>query len=241
MKEVHKFLIALEVLILIVIVCRYAEKMIGVDQTNGMMGYTVETKHPQEAQLLPEEVQLKKVALTFDDGPNENYTEELLDGLAAKDVKATFFLIGKKVKESPDLVKRMYEDGHLLENHSYDHVNLCLLTDEEARSQIAMTNDAITEITGASPDYLRPPFGCNKEDLDTEMNMIEVMWDVDPRDWSLKDTGTIITRVVTKVEDGDIILLHDETATSVAAALEIIDILKSRGYEFVTVDELILD
>ena len=183
----------------------------------------------------------KKVAITFDDGPNECYTEELLDGLAMREVKATFFLIGKKVEENPDIVKRIYEEGHLIGNHSYDHVNLSEMSEETACEQINKTNAAIQEITGSIPAYLRPPFGSYKKHLDEDMNMIEVLWDVDPRDWSVKNTGKIVNRVITKVQDEDIILLHDEYATSVAAAMEIIDILQSRGYEFVTVDELILE
>lgn len=183
----------------------------------------------------------KKVAITFDDGPNECYTGELLDGLAMREVKATFFLIGKKVEENPDLVKRMYEEGHLIGNHSYDHVNLSEMSKEAACEQINKTNEAIQQITGSIPTYLRPPFGSYKKHLDEDMNMIEVLWDVDPRDWSVKNTGEIVNRVLTKVEDEDIILLHDEYATSVAAAMEIIDTLKKQGYEFVTVDELIME
>ncbi len=183
----------------------------------------------------------KKVAITFDDGPNECYTGELLDGLAMREVKATFFLIGKKVEENPELVKRMYEEGHQIGNHSYDHVNLSELSEEAACEQVNKTNAVIQKVTGAVPTYLRPPFGSYKKHLDEDMNMIEVLWDVDPRDWSVRNTGEIVKRVLTKVEDEDIILLHDEYATSVAAAMEIIDTLKKQGYEFVTVDELILE
>lgn len=239
MKEIHKFLISLEVLILIVIVCRYVEGKLVVNPTGTVIEYDEGMDSKEEENT--EEIEAKKVALTFDDGPNEKYTGELLDGLKAKEVKATFFLIGKKIEGSADLVKRMSEEGHLLGNHSYDHVNLCDLSQEDAESQIEMTNEVLIKVTGESTEYMRSPFGCDREELDAKMNMIQVLWDVDPRDWSLKNTGTIVNRVVTKVEDGDIILLHDESATSIAAALEIIDILKSRGFEFVTVDEIILD
>ncbi len=184
---------------------------------------------------------LKKVALTFDDGPNETYTEELLKGLAARNVKATFFLIGKKAAEHPEIVKDIQEGGHLIGNHTYDHVNLYEMSEEKACEQIQETNDVIKEITGQAPEYLRPPFGCSKKNVDEEMNMIAVLWDVDPRDWSNKNTGDVVNRVVTKVKENDIILLHDEYATSVAAALQIIDILQGQGYEFVTVDKLIFE
>lgn len=89
----------------------------------------------------------KKVAITFDDGPNECYTGELLDGLAMREVKATFFLIGKKVEENPELVKRMYEEGHQIGNHSYDHVNLSELSEEAACEQVNKTNAVIQKVT----------------------------------------------------------------------------------------------
>lgn len=184
---------------------------------------------------------IKKVALTFDDGPSPKYTDTLLDGLATRGVKVTFFLIGEKAEEYPDIVKHIYNAGHLIGNHSYGHVNLNELPDEEACSQVNKMNQVISEITGETPEYLRSPFGSRRKNLDCEMNMIEVSWDIDPRDWEVKDTDTIVNRVVTNVSENDIILLHDKYATSVAAALQIIDTLQAQGYEFVTVDELIFE
>ncbi len=244
MKKLHKFFIPIELFLLFVIVCRYMEDRLMDKLTHVTAEYF---KEQEKAPLVPvnakaaEQEEVKKVALTFDDGPNACYTEELLDGLAVKEVKATFFLIGKKVDESPEIVKRIFEEGHLIGNHSYDHVNLNEMSEEKACEQIHKTNEAIKNVTGMIPEYLRPPFGSFKKNLDSDMNMIEVLWDVDPRDWSVKNTGKVVNRVVTNVQDGDIILLHDEYATSVAAAMEIIDILKSQGYEFVTVDELIFE
>lgn len=239
MKKVHKFFISIEIILLVALICCCVKAEKEKESFN-------ETLYSAEGQLQrtagqQKETEIKKIALTFDDGPNECYTEELLDGLASRGVKATFFLIGKKVEENPEIVKRIYEEGHLLGNHSYDHVNLSEMSEKDACEQINKTNDAIREITGIAPEYLRPPFGSYKKNLDEDMNMIEVLWDVDPRDWSVKNTGKVVNRVVTKVEDNDIILLHDEYATSIAAAMEIIDILQGQGYEFVTVDELILE
>lgn len=184
---------------------------------------------------------IKKVALTFDDGPNGDYTEELLAGLATRKVKATFFLIGKKAEMQPQVVKDIWKGGHMIGNHTYDHVNLCNMSESRACEQIEKTNQVIQDITGECPLYLRPPFGRYKKKIDEKMNMIEIRWDVDPRDWSDKNTGDIVNRVVTKVKENDMILLHDTYATSVVAALEIVDILQAEGYVFVTVDELILN
>jgi peptidoglycan/xylan/chitin deacetylase (PgdA/CDA1 family) len=243
MKKMYPFLISIE-LVLLAVLLFGGRKACGDKELVDETLHSVESDKVEGVQAengTESGAELKKVALTFDDGPNECYTEELLDGLAVRGVKATFFLIGKKVEQNPEIVKRIYEEGHLLGNHSYDHVNLSEMSEKDACEQINKTNDAIKQITGTAPEYLRPPFGSYKKNLDAEMDMIEVLWDVDPRDWSIKNTGKVVNRVVTKVEDNDIILLHDEYATSIAAAMEIIDILQGQGYEFVTVDELLLE
>lgn len=183
----------------------------------------------------------KKVAITFDDGPNKDYTADLLEGLKERGVHATFFLLGAEIEKSPELVEQMYQDGHLIGTHSYQHVNLCSLTDEKAVEQIVKTNTLIEEITGECPQFIRPPFGCWKKELDYKAKMIEVLWDVDPKDWCTSNTSVIVQRVLKDIEDGDIILLHDASKSSVDAALQIIDQLQREGYLFVTVEELVLD
>lgn len=180
-----------------------------------------------------------RVALTFDDGPHSVYTPQLLDGLKERDVKASFFLIGKLVEENPEIVKRMYEEGHLIGNHTYDHVQLDLLSDQEACIQVTKAGNAIYEATGVYTAYLRPPFGRWKKDLDCIVTMLPVLWNVDSLDWTTSDVDCVVNRVVKNVEDGDIILMHDEYASSLEAAFKIIDILQEQGYEFVTVDQFL--
>ena len=188
-----------------------------------------------------QECEEKQVALTFDDGPNPDYTEILLEGLKERGVKATFFLLGKEVETYPEIVEKIHADGHLIGVHSYEHVNLSQLSDAAAVEQIDKTNEAIHEITGTYAEYIRPPYGCFKCNLDYRTEMIEVLWDVDPKDWATHDAGAVTERVLTKVQDGDIILLHDASQSSVTAAFHIIDALKEKGYEFVTVDEMIFE
>lgn len=183
----------------------------------------------------------KKVALTFDDGPDPDYTEKLLDGLKERNVKATFFLLGKQVKKYPEIVKRMHEEGHLIGNHSYDHVNLATLSKTDAANQITKMNEAVHEITGEYPEYLRPPFGNEPQSGEGTEEMITVLWNVDPRDWCCASSGDIVNKVLKKVKENDIILMHDASQSSVNAALKIIDLLTEQGYEFVTVDELIFE
>lgn len=184
---------------------------------------------------------MRKIALTFDDGPNEDYTEELLAGLKERGVTATFFLLGKEVVKYPQIVKDIYDDGHLIGTHSYEHVNLRNLSDAAAIEQVDKTNAAIHEITGEYPEYIRPPFGCFKCNLDYETSMIEVLWDIDPLDWKTDNSDVIAKRVVDKVQENDIILMHDASESSVKAAFKIIDALEKEGYTFVTVDEILFD
>jgi len=180
----------------------------------------------------------KKIALTFDDGPHPRYTEQILDGLADRDVKATFFILGRNIEGREEIVKRIHDEGHLIGNHTYNHVCLTSLRLETACEELNKENERIYDITGVYPLYVRPPFGEWREGLDCKMNMIPVMWTVDSKDWMLKNVNEIVGNVVDNVKEGDIILMHDWYDTSVTAAMQIVDELQKKGYDFVTVDEL---
>lgn len=182
-----------------------------------------------------------KIAITFDDGPSEHYTPVLLDGLKERDVRATFFLIGENAEKNPEIVQRMSEEGHLIGNHTYHHVEITKVPDEEAYEEIKTTSDLICHITGKSVEYMRPPFGLWQKELEDKLNVLPVMWSIDPLDWTTENVDEIVNKVVTEAEENDIILLHDCYKSSVEAALQIVDRLKEQGYEFVTVDELILN
>lgn len=187
----------------------------------------------------------KVVALTFDDGPNNKYTEKLLDGLKERDVKASFFLIGESIAGNEAIVKRMDEEGHLIGVHCMQHTDLTKEPMTDALSQLADTGKMIEEITGKAPEYVRPPYGSWNTSLDEQvaekLSMAPVFWSVDSVDWKLKNTSKIVNRVMKDTDDGDIILMHDEFSTSLEAAFQIIDNLLANGYTFVTVDELTID
>lgn len=187
------------------------------------------------------QVEKKKVAITFDDGPNPQYTPEMLAALKERNVKATFFLLGEEVEKYPEIVKQIQEEGHLIGNHSYKHEQLSKLTLDQACAQVTRTNELIYGITGIYPSYLRPPFGDWHQELDCKTNMVEVLWDVDTLDWSIQNHAKIVEKTLNDVQEDDIILMHDGYETSVTAAMEIIDTLQKQGYEFVTVDEMIFD
>ena len=193
----------------------------------------------REALAMDESV--KKVAITFDDGPNPDYTEMLLAGLKERGVSATFFLLGAEVEKYPDIVKAIDEGGHLIGVHSYEHVNFGQVGDEATLEQITKTQEAIHEVTGKYAGFIRPPYGCWNKSLDEKVSLIEVLWDIDPQDWATKDADTVVQRILKGAPEGSIILLHDASASSVQAAFTVIDSLQQENYEFVTVEDLLLE
>ena len=168
-------------------------------------------------------------------------SEKLLDGLKERGVKATFFITGANAAKYPDIVKRIQEEGHLIGNHTYHHVQLTSANGEQFRNEIISTNEVIREITGEDTEYIRPPYGSWNKKYEEELNMFPVLWSIDPRDWCSDDTACIVQNTIGKIKEGDIILLHDQYPSSVSAALEIVDRLQQEGYVFVTVEELLLD
>ena len=181
----------------------------------------------------------KLIALTFDDGPGQ-YTNELLDALAERDVKATFFLVGSCVKKYPDIVKREYEEGHQLANHSWDHAKLTTLSQTALMEELNNTNDAIKAACGTDIGQimLRPPYGSFNNSIRAWANTPLILWSVDPLDWKYRNADTVKNNILKEAKDGAIILVHDIHATSVPGAIAAIDELQKQGYTFVTVSEL---
>ena len=208
---------------------------------NTGMGQSAAVQVSENSSIRAEKTITAKVALTFDDGPHPVYTPQLLDGLNERGVHATFFVVGKNILGNEALLKRMETEGHLIGNHTYSHVKLSELDIARACAEVEKTNALIFEVTGKEPEFIRPPFGEWKKAMECSFEMIPVLWDVDPLDWTTKNTALVVERVLKDTKPGDIILLHDYYQSSVDAALGIVDALTERGYKFVTVDELILE
>lgn len=183
----------------------------------------------------------KKIALTFDDGPHPVYTPLLLDGLAKRKVNATFFITGENAEAYPELVKRMQEEGHLIGNHTYSHIQLTRGNREKFKGELKKTNEIIEEITGQGVTYVRPPYGSWDKSFEKELNMIPVLWSIDPLDWCCDDAACVVRKVESAAEENAIILLHDSYPSTVTAALQIVDDLQKQGYVFVTVEEILFD
>ena len=178
--------------------------------------------------------------MTFDDGPNARYTPMLLDGLKKRNIRASFFLIGENIEGNEDILLQMRKDGHLIGNHTWDHVQLDKIPAEKARLEIEKTNNRIYEASGIYPSYVRPPFGAWIKDMELSVTMLPVFWDVDTLDWQSKNIDSILSIAQKQVHDGSIILMHDGYQTSVDAALKIADLFTEKGYVFVTADQLLL-
>lgn len=207
----------------------------------GIMLIIQSNNEVQEVMSVEENMMKGKLAITFDDGPNPLYTGRLLEGLKSRNVKATFFVVGKKAEENPELIQRMQEDGHIIGNHTYSHIQLTQGNKSQFVEDIRKTNEIIKQITGDDVAFIRPPYGIWDKKYEKELNMFPVLWTVDPKDWYSQNADAVTGAVVNKVEENDIILLHDDYDTSVTAALAIIDILQKQGYQFVTVDEILFD
>lgn len=183
----------------------------------------------------------KRIALTFDDGPHPVCTPQLLDGLKARGVKASFFITGQNAEKYPELVERMQREGHLIGNHTYSHIQLTKQNREQFREELVKTNGIIREITGKEPVFVRPPYGSWDKKFEEELNMFPVLWSIDPLDWCTKDAGNVARRVISKAKENAVILMHDEYDSTVRAALSVVDALQGEGYEFVTVEEILFD
>ncbi len=186
---------------------------------------------------------LGKVALSFDDGPG-TFTPNVLDALKDKGVHATFFMIGENTQKHSDFVKNVYADGHEIGNHTWDHPDLSKLDANSQKDELQKTNDAINSLIGITPHWLRPPYGNFNDDTAkalSDLGMQKVLWNVDTRDWSGLSADDIYKNAVDGLKDGAIILMHDgvnNSSETAKAVPRIIDTIKEKGYEIVTISNL---
>ena len=181
----------------------------------------------------------KLLAFTFDDGPSYIATNKLLDNLDKYNARVTFFVLGSRVEDYKDTLKRAHDMGNLIGSHTYSHSNLVKLNDYDIINEIKKTNDNIKNITGDNPIYLRPPYGNTNKNIKKLSNMNTIMWDLDTEDWKYKDKEKIAKYIIDNAHDGGIVLLHDLYETSIDGALLAMEELSKEGYAFVTIEEMI--
>lgn len=179
------------------------------------------------------------VALTFDDGPSGRFTRRLLAGLEERNVQATFLLCGYRLETYPELALQIFESGHEIGLHGYSHKDMATLSRKEMQKEIDDTQDLLPP--GCKATFLRPPGGSGTplvSQVAAQEDLSLLLWSVDPRDWAVHDAAAVEAAVISQVQDGDVILLHDLSDSSVDAALSIIDRLQEDGFQFVTVSQL---
>jgi peptidoglycan-N-acetylglucosamine deacetylase len=191
----------------------------------------------------------KMIALTFDDGPDEDFTPQILDILKKYNIKATFFVVGQKVGWYPEVVKRASEEGHDIGNHTFSHINICKSSNEKISEEINKTQKIVKDLIGKEPTLFRPPYRAINENLFNVIkskDMKVVLWsDLDTKDWSNPGVYNIVKEIESKSSNGTIILLHDynkirnNKSQTIQALDEVIPKMQSLGYEFVTISEMI--
>lgn len=182
------------------------------------------------------------VAITYDDGPSPATTNRLLDILKSKDVKVTFFAIGRNSDAFPEILRRERDEGHLVANHSYNHPQLNAIANERIAAELDETNRAIETVLGAKPHWMRPPYGATDERVAAiagQRGLSLALWDVDTADWQNRNADITCRKAVENASAGSIILMHDIHPSTVDAAPCIIDGLRAKGLRPVTLDELV--
>jgi peptidoglycan/xylan/chitin deacetylase (PgdA/CDA1 family) len=192
---------------------------------------------------------LREIALTFDDGPNDPHTLRLLEVLAKHEVRATFFMIGRYVQHRPQIARAVAEAGHALGNHTFTHPNLIFCSEMQTRIQLAECNRAIEDVVGQTPKLFRPPFGGRRPStlrFARELGLAPVMWNVTGFDWDAHSSEAVERKVSKQVHGGDIILLHDgshrqpgmDRSHTVAATDRLLARYRAEGFQFVAIPEI---
>jgi len=183
------------------------------------------------------------VALTFDDGPHATNTPRLLDILRSRNVKATFYVVGTNAKRYPHILQRMVAEGHEIGNHTVTHGNLTKMSPTQVRNELRSSHDTIVAATGVAPRTMRPPYGAitanQKSWIRQEFGYPSTLWNVDPKDWKKPGSSVVASRLVNGARPGGILLVHDIHSASIDAMPQAIDQLLAKGFQFVTVTQLI--
>jgi peptidoglycan/xylan/chitin deacetylase (PgdA/CDA1 family) len=204
-------------------------------------------KYPQFFRLSGS-AQESKIALTFDDGPDNKYTPAILDVLRKYHVSATFFLLGVRSEANPVIVRRIVNEGHAIGNHSYNHANPAKLTEAQFENQFTHTQAILRKLIGYEPKLIRTPYGALQENQlrwIAKNGMIAVNWDIDSMDWKELNASQVLANILDHTHRGAIILQHSaggenqDLSGTVKALPFLIDQLKKQGFQLVTVPELL--
>jgi peptidoglycan/xylan/chitin deacetylase (PgdA/CDA1 family) len=206
---------------------------------------TLPSVPPAGARISYSQVQIEQpvVAMTFDDGPHPTLTPKLLDILKERNIKCTFFVIGKNAKAYPKIIQRMIAEGHEVANHTWTHCSLTSRSDAQIRMELKQSEDALMEVANYRPQLIRPPYGAIntriKQMMFSEFGYSTIMWSVDPQDWRRPGVSVVTNRLVKGAHSGAIMLAHDIHPPTIQAMPAMFDQLLAKGYQFVTVSQLL--
>lgn len=181
---------------------------------------------------------MKRIALTFDDGPDIETTPRLLEILTTYNVKASFMIWGQHAVKFPELIKLIHYNGYAIGSHSFTHQDLTKLDNTEIVSEMARTDAILNEIIDEIPSFYRPPYGSINREVASLIDKAAIVWSLDSQDWKIKEKLAIYQRVTRNVKDGDIILMHDLQPMTILALEDILQFFKNQNFELVTVPEL---
>ena len=180
----------------------------------------------------------KSVALSFDDGPSGNKTLEILNILNDNKAHATFFMVGNRMNSYATVVTTVHNSGNEIGSHTYNHCNLKKTKLSKVLEQEKLTSQIYYDLTGDTLKLTRPPYGSINQKVKESLDTIFITWNIDTEDWRYKDVEHIKSEVLDKVNDGDIILMHDSYETTVEAVRQVLPLLYEEGYQVVSVSEL---
>lgn len=209
--------------------------------------YPLQSKYP-DIMIYKANTEQKLIALTFDDGPDDRFTPYILDVLKKHNVKATFFLLGMRVHKYPNVARQIYNEGHIIGNHTYWHPELTKTGVENMVWEIEQNEEKIKSVIGVQTDLFRAPYGALNDELVKKLGGMDyhgVGWSVDSEDWESLSADEIKKNVLNGVHPGAIILMHSaghwtqDLSGTVESLKELIPYLRKQGYEFVTVPELL--
>ena len=206
------------------------------------MNVATTAKEVRDIPIYCVETDEKKVSISFDAAWGNEQTETLLEILEEKNVKATFFLVGEWVEKYPESVKAIADKGHDVENHSSSHPYMTQLSDSKMAEEIRSCNEKIESITGKCPTLFRPPYGdYNNQVVKAvkDSGMYCIQWDIDSLDWKDPSPAEMVQKITSKLRNGSIILMHNGAKNTPEALPMIIDAVRSAGYEFVPISELV--
>lgn len=178
------------------------------------------------------------VALTFDDGPNPEYTNRILQILEENYSHATFFVVGTNAEKYPEILRNITSSGNEIGNHTHSHANLTDIDSEDVEEEIDRVNRAVKKATGEIATVIRPPYGAYTDQILNQLQQPVILWDLDTEDWNSRNAQVIVDNVIANIEDGDIILMHDIYDSTAEAVEILVPRLKEMGYQVVSVSEM---